>query len=226
MEFSFYNILINLKDKLSSDVYEKIQAYSQNKSKEEESDISKSKEKLFNDISNSILKVDSSESIDEASLDYITNFYNNKEAWVRLKRSLLRSSKTNYAILRYYSRFVSNISQIRKEFQIEICTSLMNDFNDLSREEVLNMDEERIKNIRFISEMIKFYAFPMQHVFEILKKLLDDFKGVSIDLLCNLMENAGRFLFINEQSHLKFNSCLETIKLNTQYSKYYSFFNL
>lgn len=131
----------------------------------------------------------------------------------------MRSSKTNYAILRYYARFVSNISQLRKDIQAEICTSLMNDFNDLSREEVLNMDEERIKNIRFISEMIKFNLFPMQNVFEMLKKLLDDFKGISVDLLCNLMENAGRYLFLNEQSHLKFNSCLETIKLNTQYSK-------
>jgi len=132
---------------------------------------------------------------------------------------LLRSSKTNYAILRYYARFVSNISQFKKEYQSEICQSLMNDFNDLSREEVLNMNEERIKNIRFICEMIKFNLFPMQNVFEILKKLLDDFKGVAIDLLCNLMENAGRFLFLNEQSHLKFNSCIDTIKVNTQYSK-------
>jgi regulator of nonsense transcripts 2 len=170
------------------------------------------------------LKADSSESIDEASIDYIPNFYNNKEAWIRLKRSLLRSSKTNYAILRYYARFILNISQIRKDFQLEICTALMNDFNDLSKEEVLNMNEERIKNIRFICEMIKLNAFPMQNVFEILKKLLDDFKGVSIDLLCNLMENAGRYLFLNEQSHLKFNSCLETIKLNTQYSKFIYFF--
>lgn len=208
-----------MKEKLDKDLYEKISAFCQSKSKEEDSDIPKSKEKLFNDISNAILKADSSESIDEASLDYISNFYNNKEAWVKLKRSLLRSSKTNYAILRYYSRFVSNISQLRKDIQVEICTSLMNDFNDLSREEVLNMNEERIKNIRFICEMIKFNLFPMQNVFEILKKLLDDFKGVSIDLLCNLMENAGRYLFLNEQSHLKFNSCLETIKLNTQYSK-------
>lgn len=212
--------MINLKEKLDKDLYEKILAFSQNKSKEEETEIPKSKEKLFNDISNAILKADSSESIDEASLDYISSFYNNKEAWVKLKRCLLRSSKSNYAILRYYSRFVSNISQLRKDIQVEICTSLMNDFNDLSREEVLNMNEERIKNIRFICEMIKFNLFPMQNVFEILKKLLDDFKGVSIDLLCNLMENAGRYLFLNEQSHLKFNSCLETIKLNTQYSKY------
>jgi len=210
---------MNFKERLNSDLYGKIQAFSQNKIKEEESDIPKSKEKQFNDISNAILKADSSESIDEASLDYISNFNNNKEAWVRLKRCLLRSSKTNYAILRYYSRFVANISQFRKELHAEICTALMNDFNDLSREEVLNMNEERIKNIRFICEMIKFNLFPMQNVFEILKKLLDDFKGLSIDLLCNLMENSGRFLFLNEQSHLKFNSCLETIKLNTQYSE-------
>ncbi len=208
-----------MKDKIDANLHETILAFNLSKVKEEESEIPKSKEKLFNDISNAILKADSSESIDEASIEYISSFYNNKEAWIRLKRSLLRSSKTNYAVLRYYSRFISNISQLRKDYQSEICQSLMMDFNDLSREEVLNMNEERIKNIRFICEMIKFNLFPMLNVFEILKKLLDDFKGVSIDLLCNLMENAGRYLFLNEQSHLKFNSCIDTIKLNTQYSK-------
>lgn len=115
---------------------------------------------------------------------------------------------------------------MRKDIQAEICSALMNDFNDLSSEEVLNMNEERIKNIRFICEMIKLNLFPMQNVFEILKKLLDDFKGVSIDLLCNLMENAGRYLFLNEQSHLKFNTCLETIKINTQYSKKKIYFKI
>ena len=132
---------------------------------------------------------------------------------------MLRSSKTNFAVLRYFARFICNISQIRKEYQVEICQSLMNDFNDLGKEEVLNMNDERIKNIRFICEMIKFDLFPMQNVFEILKKLLDDFKGISIDLLCNLMENTGRYLYLNEQSHLKFTSCLDLIKQNTQYSK-------
>lgn len=211
---------------MGEELYEKIIGFNlnPNRAKEEEQDLSKTKEKLFNDISNMILKADSTESADEAAVDYITNFYNNKEAWIRIRRSILRSSKTNYAILRYFARFITNISLIKKEYQVEICQSLMSDFNDLAREEVLKMDDERIKNIRFICEMIKLNLFPMQHVFEILKRLLDDFKGMSIDLLCNLMENAGRFLYLNPQSHLKFNSCLDIIKQNTQYSKKYCLF--
>jgi len=119
-----------------------------------------------------------------------------------------------------------NISELKKDFSVEISQALIADYNNLSKEDVRNMDDERIKNIRFICEMIKFNAFPMQNIFDILKKLLEDFKGISIDLLCNLMENAGRYLYLNEQSHLKFSNFLENVKQNSQYSKLFIFFFL
>jgi regulator of nonsense transcripts 2 len=67
--------------------------------------------------------------------------------------------------------------------------------------------------------MVKFELFPMQNIFDILKKLTEDFKGHSIDMLCQLMENCGRFLYLNEQSHLKFSSLLDKIKQTSHHSK-------
>jgi regulator of nonsense transcripts 2 len=139
---------------------------------------------------------------------------------------MLRSPKSNFAVLRFFGRFIMNISELKKDFSVEISQALIADYNNLSKEDVRNMDDERIKNIRFICEMIKFNAFPMQNIFDILKKLLEDFKGISIDLLCNLMENAGRYLYLNEQSHLKFSNFLENVKQNSQYSKLFIFFFL
>jgi regulator of nonsense transcripts 2 len=125
---------------------------------------------------------------------------------------MLRSSRSNLALLRYFARLIANLSPYFKDMATDISQYLMEDYNDLNKEQKIGMFEEKIKNIRFISEMVKFDLFAMQNIFEILKRLIDDFKGHSIDLLCQLMESCGRFLYLNEISHLKFNSCLETIK--------------
>ena len=127
-------------------------------------------------------------------------------------KSMLRSSRSNLALLRYFARFIANLSPYFKDMATDISQYLMDDYNDLNKEQKMGMFEEKIKNIRFISEMVKFDLFAIQNVFEILKRLIDDFKGHSIDLLCQLMESCGRFLYLNEISHLKFNSSMETIK--------------
>jgi len=125
---------------------------------------------------------------------------------------MLRSSKNNLSLLRYFSRLVANLSPYYKDMATDTCQLLIEDYNDLNKDEKLGMFEEKVKNIRFICEMVKFDIFPIQNVFEILKRLIDDLKGHSIDILCQLMESCGRFLYLNEISHLKFNTCIETIK--------------
>jgi regulator of nonsense transcripts 2 len=167
-------------------------------------------EEKFDMLLSKIHKLDSKEGTDELTAEFL-NMYNVKNR-KQLVKSMLRSSKTNYAILKYFTRFIANISQITKEASTECVSALMEDYNDLNRQDKLNMFEERIKNIRFISEMVKFELFPMQNIFDILKRLIDDFKDYSIDVLCNLMESCGRFLYLNELSHLKFKGCLDTMK--------------
>jgi regulator of nonsense transcripts 2 len=107
-----------------------------------------------------------------------------------------------------------------KDLADECSTLLMNDFNDLNRADKLDMYEERIKNIRFISEMVKFGNFPINNVFEILKRLVDDFKGHSVDVLCNLLDSCGRYLYLNEATHIKFKNFLNNVKQLAHHSKF------
>jgi regulator of nonsense transcripts 2 len=163
-------------------------------------------------------KLDSKESTDELCIEFL-GAYNNNKYRKQLIKSMLRSSKSNYAILKYFSRFVANLTQITKDISEDTASHLMNDFNDLNRADKLDMFDERIKNIRFISEMVKFGSFPIGNVFEILKRLIDDFKGHSIDVLCNLMDSCGRYLYLNEQTHLKFKNFLDHVKQLSHHSK-------
>jgi regulator of nonsense transcripts 2 len=215
VEYLFYTQPLNVKEKVSSDVIERILNRNMNDSNLEGEELldTNEKRKKFDNLISKILKCDSTETIDEATLEFLNNpvflSYRYRKSVIK---AILRSSKSNLAVLKYFARFTANLSPLYKDMPTETSTLLMEDFNDLNKEEKLGMFEEKIKNIRFISEMVKFELFPMQNIFEILKRLIDDFKGHSIDLLCQLMESCGRFLYLNEVSHLKFNTCLEAIK--------------
>jgi len=88
----------------------------------------------------------------------------------------------------------------------------------MRQDKVTNLDE-RIRNIRFACELIKFDLFPVQNTFDILKKIIDDFKGYAVDILCAIFENAGRYLYLNDQTHVKFSAFIENIKQMAYHSK-------
>jgi regulator of nonsense transcripts 2 len=76
------------------------------------------------------------------------------------------------------------------------------------------------KNVRFIAELTKFQVCPPNLAFGVLKVrgrcwragrlrtgrvqvLLDDFSATSIDLACNFIESAGRFLYRNPTTRVR-----------------------
>ena len=54
--------------------------------------------------------------------------------------------------------------------------------------------QAKIKNVRFIAELVKFGMVPESQILDYLKKCLDDFVGTNIDLVSNLLETCGLFL--------------------------------
>ena len=166
-----------------------------------------------------ILKADCLETIDEATIEFL-NINSNKYR-ISIIKSMSKGSRTNYTVLKYFARFFANLNPYFKDFTQEIVSNLMEEFNLLMRQDKVTNLDERIRNIRFICELIKFDLFPVQNIFDLLKKIIDDFKGYSVDILCAIFENAGRFLYLNEQTHIKFNSFIENIKQMTYHSKIY-----
>ena len=60
--------------------------------------------------------------------------------------------------------------------------------------------------------MVKFGNFPIKNVFDIIKDLLDDFKFKSIECLCQILDNCGRYIYLNKASQERFGQILDTIK--------------
>ena len=71
--------------------------------------------------------------------------------------------------------------------------------------------------------MVKFELFPIETVMSlVLIKLYDDFKNNTIELLCLLLDSCGRYLFVHELSHLKFNAFLNNFKHAASQKIYYN----
>jgi regulator of nonsense transcripts 2 len=167
-----------------------------------------------------ILKCDCKETIDDATIEFLhinSNKYRNS-----ILRSMLKGSKTNYTALKYFARFFANLNPYFKDFTQEIVSNLMEEFNLLMRQDKVTNLDERIRNIRFACELIKFDLFPVQNTFDILKKIIDDFKGYAVDILCSIFENAGRYLYLNDLTHVKFSAFIENIKQMAYHSQLFN----
>jgi regulator of nonsense transcripts 2 len=70
---------------------------------------------------------------------------------------------------------------------------LNSDFRRLQRKKTLT--DARFLNIRYIAELTKFRITPQHVVFHCLKVLLEDFSHANIELIAQMLEGCGRFLY-------------------------------
>jgi len=104
-----------------------------------------------------------------------------------------------------------NLNRVHPEVGPSLCKMLEEEFQSLMSKNSLNLDESRIRNIRFLGELTKFKLLPYTSTFMILKVLLDDFTQKSIDVLSALLETAGRFLFRTPETAVRMSNILEVM---------------
>ena len=90
--------------------------------------------------------------------------------------------------------------------------ALTYEFKGLQRKKTQDLLESRIKNIRFLSELTKFRVTPAHTIFHSFKIALDDFTNHNIDVVCNLLETCGRFLFRSPETNARMAGMLETVR--------------
>lgn len=61
--------------------------------------------------------------------------------------------------------------------------------------------ETKIKVMRFIGELVKFKMYSKLEALFCIKVLLQDFNHHHIEMVCNLLETCGRFLYNHVDSH-------------------------
>lgn len=219
-EYMFYNKLIDLNE-VDPSLVEKLNDLKKD-NKDKLPDDEEFLKKKYDNFINLISRCDSKDSCDEAFIEFMK--YLNFQRYRKLlpKLFLRGSSKTNYSLLKYYARFTKNITPYYKDLKDELNELLISDFvNGFSSDKLNNMDE-RYKNLKFIGEMIKFELFPINNVIpSILVKLLENLQSANLELICIFLESCGRFLYLNQTTHLKFNTFLSELKQTANYKLYF-----
>ncbi|KAF9958268.1 hypothetical protein BGZ65_001564, partial [Modicella reniformis] len=130
--------------------------------------------------------------IDQAAVDFC--YLNSKLSRNRLIKTLVQVPRDRHDLLPYYARMIATFKPYYPDVGEEVLAALEREFRGLLRKKHLDLSESRAKNIKFLSELVKFSITPLPIIFHCLKVLLEEFVPQNIIVACALLETCGRFL--------------------------------
>lgn len=161
-------------------------------------------DQYFSKLSNSVNR----DMIDNAAIDFI-RFFNTKFGRRKLVKTLFNVQRTRLDLLPFFARLTATIHRFVPSIGNDLVSSLKQDFRNLFRKKDQINIESKVKNVRFIGELVKFNLYSKQEALNCLKMLLSDFTHHHIEMTCNLLETCGRLLYKSSESHHQLRSLLE-----------------
>lgn len=146
--------------------------------------------------------------IDNATIDFM-KFFNTKFGRRKLVKTLFNVQRTRLDLLPFYSRMTATIHPYVPIVGNELVSLLKQDFKNLFRKKDQINIESKVKNVRFIGELVKFKLYSKHEALNCLKMLLSDFTHHHIEMTCNLLETCGRLLYKAKESHNQLRLLLE-----------------
>ncbi|KAI9805049.1 MAG: hypothetical protein M1825_000883 [Sarcosagium campestre] len=149
--------------------------------------------------------------IDQAATDFC--FLNSKASRNRLVKAVSEIPKGRSDLLPAYARLVATLARYMPDISHGLVSHLDSEFRSLQRRKDKDfLGQVRLSNIRYLAELTKFGVVPEHVIFHCLKVSLEDFSRMNIDIICNLLENCGRFLLRNPDTSPRMHSFLETLQ--------------
>lgn len=152
----------------------------------------------------------SKEGVDEVAVDFC--FVNSKASRNRLLKAVHEVPRGRSDLLPLYSRLVTTLGKYMPEMTQNLVSHLDDEFRSLQRRKQKDsLTGVRTSNIRYLAELTKFGLVPEHVIFHCLKVSLDDFSKMNIEIICNLLENCGKYLLRNPDTAPRMRSFLETL---------------
>jgi regulator of nonsense transcripts 2 len=149
--------------------------------------------------------------IDQAAIDFC--FLNSKASRNRLVKAVQEVPKGRSDLLPAWSRLIATLGRYMPDITKGLVDYLDNEFRSLQRRKEKDfLGQVRLSNIRYLAELTKFGVVPEHVIFHCLKVSLDDFSRMNIEIICNLLENCGRYLLRNPDTSPRMTSFLETLQ--------------
>lgn len=158
-----------------------------------------------------LLDLTNKDTVDQTAIDFC--FLNSKASRNRLIKALTDVPKGRGDLLSFWARLVATLGRYMPDIPKGLVEYLDAEFRSLQRrKEKEFLGQVRLSNIRYLAELTKFGIVPEHVVFHCLKVSLDDFSRMNIEIICNLLENCGRYLFRNPETSPRMVSFLETLQ--------------
>ena len=150
------------------------------------------------------------DAVDQLALDFC--FLNSKASRNRLIKTMQEVPKGRTDLLPLYSRLVATLGQHMPDVTQGLVTYLDDEFRSLQRRKSKDfLGQVRMLNIRYLAELTKFGVVPDHVIFHCFKVAIDDLSRMNIEIIANLLENCGRYLFRNPDTSQRMTSFLETL---------------
>ncbi|POM57669.1 Regulator of nonsense transcripts 2, partial [Phytophthora palmivora] len=147
---------------------------------------------------------------DKAAVDFC--YRNSKATRSRLVKTLYAVPRTHLELLAHYARLVATLQSVLKDdIGGELVGMLVSEFHGLVKRRNQYRLESKIKNIRFLAELVKFRICPPNTGFRCLQKCFQDFQGHNVHVATTFLENCGRFLYCSKHTHARTVNCLNVM---------------
>ncbi|KAF1779216.1 Armadillo-type fold [Phytophthora cactorum] len=139
-------------------------------------------------------------------------YRNSKATRSRLVKTLYAVPRTHLELLAHYARLVATLQSVLKEdIGGELVSMLVGEFHGLIKRRNQFRLESKIKNIRFLAELVKFRICPPNTGFRCLQRCFQDFQGHNVHVATTFLENCGRFLYCSKHTHARTVNCLNVM---------------
>ncbi|KAI4605334.1 hypothetical protein J4E83_010686 [Alternaria metachromatica] len=151
------------------------------------------------------------DAVDQTAMDFC--FLNSKASRNRLIKAVQEIPKGRSDLLPLYSRLIATLGKYMPDVAQGLVSYLDEEFRSLQRRKSKDfLGQVRTQNVRYLAELTKFGVVPEHVIFHCLKVSLDDFSRMNIEIICNLLENCGRYLLRNPETSPRMHSFLETLQ--------------
>jgi len=156
-------------------------------------------------------ELNTKDAVDQTAIDFC--FLNSKASRNRLIKAVQEIPKGRSDLLPLYSRLIATLGKHMPDVSQGLVSYLDEEFRSLQRRKSKDfLGQVRTQNVRYLAELTKFGVVPEHVIFHCLKVSLDDFSRMNIEIICNLLENCGRYLLRNPETSPRMASFLETLQ--------------
>ena len=149
--------------------------------------------------------------VDQAVVEFCNAQFNCRSvARNKLMQTFMSVPRFRADLLPYYGRFIAALHPHMPEIGATVVASLHSQFRRLFRKQHRFDLENRVKNMRYIGELLKFRVCPTHVIFYCFKRLIQPeasgsvFNSHHVEVACALLEGCGRYMLKSQETAKKF----------------------